>query len=122
PHRAWPVGLRLSHDGPRLGHRPRGGDEQRGRAGVRHLPGGPGRGAGPGGGDAQRVGSAAVDARALPFLGLGLSSNLDPAVEPDPWALHVAEPGLFDLVEYTPPLSLAVAQPQPRLFAVLFSP
>jgi putative ABC transport system ATP-binding protein len=45
-------------------------------AGVRHLPGGAGRGAGPGGSDAQRVGSAGVDARALPFLGLGLSSNL----------------------------------------------
>src|SRR5262249_60253744 len=119
PHRAWPVGLRLSHDGPRLGHRPRGGDEQRGRAGVRHLPGGPGRGARPGGGNAQRVGSAAVDARALPFLGPGLSRNLDPAVEPDPWALHVAEPGLFDLVEYSAPLSLEVAEREAAPFRVL---
>jgi uncharacterized protein (UPF0276 family) len=51
-----------------------------------------------------------VDARALPFLGLGLSSNLDPAVEPDPWALHAEEPGLFDLVEYSAPLSLEEAE------------
>ena len=48
--------------------------------------------------------------RALPFLGLGLSSNLDPAVEPDPWALHAAEPGLFDLVEYSAPLALEEAE------------
>ncbi|HET6983698.1 MAG TPA: hypothetical protein VFI53_16255, partial [Myxococcaceae bacterium] len=51
-----------------------------------------------------------MDARALPFLGLGLSSNLDPAVEPDPWALHAEEPGLFDLVEYSAPLSVEEAE------------
>jgi uncharacterized protein (UPF0276 family) len=62
-----------------------------------------------------------VDARALPFLGLGLSSNLDPAVEPDPWALHSAEPGLFDLVEYSAPLSLEEARRDAGLFGVLMA-
>ena len=62
-----------------------------------------------------------MDARALPFLGLGLSSNLDPAVEPDPWALHVAEPGLFDLVEYSAPLSLEVAEREAGLFGTLMA-
>jgi len=62
-----------------------------------------------------------VDARALPFLGLGLSSNLDPAVEPDPWALHAAEPGLFDLVEYSAPLSLEVAEREAGLFGTLMA-
>lgn len=57
----------------------------------------------------------------LPFLGLGLSSNLDPAVEPDPWALHAAEPGLFDLVEYSAPLSLAEAERDAGLFAALMA-
>ncbi|HET9157518.1 MAG TPA: DUF692 family protein, partial [Myxococcaceae bacterium] len=60
-----------------------------------------------------------MDARALPFLGLGLSSNLDPAVEPDPWALHAAEPGLLDVVEYSAPLSLEVAEREAGLFATL---
>jgi len=62
-----------------------------------------------------------VETRALPFLGLGLSSNLDPAVEPDPWALHAAEPGLFDLVEYSAPLSLEVAGREAGLFATLMA-
>jgi len=62
-----------------------------------------------------------VDARALPFLGLGLSSNLDPAMEPDPWALHAAEPGLFDLVEYSAPLSLEVAEREAGLFPTLMA-
>jgi len=62
-----------------------------------------------------------VDARALPFLGLGLSSNLDPAVEPDPWALHAAEPGLLDLVEYSAPLSLEVAEREAGLFGTLMA-
>ena len=62
-----------------------------------------------------------MDARALPFLGLGLSSNLDPAVEPDPWALHAAEPELFDLVEYSAPLSLEVAEREAGLFGALMA-
>jgi len=62
-----------------------------------------------------------VDARALPFLGLGLSSNLDPAVEPDPWALHAAEPELFDLVEYSAPLSLEEARRDGGLFGTLMA-
>ena len=51
-----------------------------------------------------------MEPRALPFLGLGLSSNLDPAVEPDPWALHTEEPGLLDVVEYSAPLELEEAE------------
>ena len=62
-----------------------------------------------------------MDARALPFLGLGLSSNLDPAVEPDPWALHAAEPGLFDLVEYSAPLALEEAERDAGLFRTLMA-
>ena len=62
-----------------------------------------------------------MGARALPFLGLGLSSNLDPAVERDPWALHAAEPGLFDLVEYSAPLSLEVAEREAGLFRTLMA-
>ena len=62
-----------------------------------------------------------MDARTLPFLGLGLSSNLDPAVEPDPWALHAAEPELFDLVEYSAPLSLEVAEREAGLFGRLMA-
>jgi uncharacterized protein len=60
-----------------------------------------------------------VNARALPFLGLGLSSNLDPAVEPNPWALHAAEPGLLDVVEYSAPLPLEEAEQQAGLFPAL---
>src|SRR6185295_6914977 len=120
-HRARALGLRLSDERSGLGHRPRGGDEQRGGAGVRHLPRSPRGGARPGRGDAQRVGSPPVDARALPFLGLGLSSNLDPAVEPDPWALHAAEPGLLDLVEYSAPVSLEVAEREAGLFGTLMA-
>ena len=62
-----------------------------------------------------------MDARALPFLGLGLSSNLDPAVEPNPWALHDAEPSLFDLVEYSAPLAFEEAEQQAGLFSELLA-
>ena len=62
-----------------------------------------------------------MDARALPFLGLGLSSNLDPAIEPDPWALHTADPSLFDLVEYSAPLSLQEAERTAGLFGTLMA-
>ena len=60
-----------------------------------------------------------MEPRALPFLGLGLSSNLDPAVEPDPWALHTEEPGLLDVVEYSAPLELEEAERDAGLFATL---
>ena len=62
-----------------------------------------------------------METRALPFLGLGLSSNLDPAVEPDPWALHAAEPGLLDLVEYSAPLALEEAERDAGLFGTLLA-
>ena len=62
-----------------------------------------------------------MDARTLPFLGLGLSSNLDPAVEPDPWALHAADPSALDLVEYSAPLSLEEAERTAGLFPALMA-
>jgi len=62
-----------------------------------------------------------VTTRVLPFLGLGLSSNLDPSVEPDPWALHAVEPGLFEVVEYSAPLSLAEAGRDAGLFPTLLA-
>jgi uncharacterized protein (UPF0276 family) len=42
-------------------------------------------------------------------------------VEPDPWALHAAEPGLFDLVEYSAPLSLEEARREAGLFGALMA-
>ncbi len=42
---------------------------------------------------------------ALPWLGLGLTANLDGMAPPDPWALHAQQPGLFDFVEYSAPLA-----------------
>ena len=62
-----------------------------------------------------------METRALPFLGLGLSSNLDPAVEPDPWALHAAHPGLLDLVEYSAPLPIEEAERDAGLFGTLMA-
>ena len=62
-----------------------------------------------------------METRSLPFLGLGLSSNLDPSVEPDPWALHASDPGLLDLVEYSAPLSLEQARAEAGLFPTLLA-
>jgi uncharacterized protein (UPF0276 family) len=52
---------------------------------------------------------------ALPWMGLGLSVNLDARAVPDPWALHARRPDLFDFVEYSAPLSLAEARAAPRM-------
>jgi len=46
----------------------------------------------------------------LPFLGLGLSTNLDPRVHPNPYRLIDRHPHLFDYVEYSAPLSLVAAR------------
>jgi uncharacterized protein (UPF0276 family) len=46
----------------------------------------------------------------LPFLGLGLSTNLDPRGHPNPYRLIDRHPGLFDYVEYSAPLSFAAAR------------
>jgi uncharacterized protein (UPF0276 family) len=56
----------------------------------------------------------------LPFRGLGLSSNLSLHDVPQPWALLAAEPGLFDVVEYSAPLDLERARREASLFAVLW--
>lgn len=56
----------------------------------------------------------------LPWMGLGLSTNLGPRDRPDPWRLHQAAPGLFDFVEYSAPLDLEQARLQaPRLETLL---
>src|SRR5262245_9995150 len=52
----------------------------------------------------------------LPYLGLGLSSNLDLTDRPRPYALWDASPGLFDYVEYSAPLSLEEARAEASLF------
>ena len=62
-----------------------------------------------------------METRALPFLGLGLSSNLDPAVEPDPWAMHREDPRLLDVVEYSAPLALEEARRDASLFPTLLA-
>ncbi len=56
----------------------------------------------------------------LPFRGLGLSSNLSVRDVPQPWALLAAQPGLFDVVEYSAPLELAQARLEASLFGVLW--
>lgn len=48
----------------------------------------------------------------LPWLGLGLSANLDARATPDPWQLHARHPDLFDFVEYSAPLALQQARAQ----------
>jgi len=55
----------------------------------------------------------------LPWLGLGLSANLDARAVPNPWALHARHPDLFDFVEYSAPLHLAQARAQAPLMQVL---
>jgi uncharacterized protein (UPF0276 family) len=57
----------------------------------------------------------------LPWLGLGLSTNLGPRDVPDPYRLLAEWPELFDFVEYSAPLSLAEARELPGRFATLFA-
>jgi uncharacterized protein (UPF0276 family) len=56
----------------------------------------------------------------LPFRGLGLSSNLSVHDVPQPWALLAAQPGLFDVVEYSAPLDLETARREASLFPLLW--
>ncbi|MBJ6762427.1 DUF692 family protein [Myxococcaceae bacterium JPH2] len=58
----------------------------------------------------------AADTWSLPWLGLGLSSNLSASDVPQPYRLWDASPGLFDFVEYSAPLSLEEARAQATLF------
>ncbi len=53
---------------------------------------------------------------ALPYLGLGLSSNAQVSDQPRPYALLDAHPGLFDYVEYSAPLDIAQARLEASLF------
>lgn len=46
----------------------------------------------------------------LPWMGLGLSTNLGPSDRPDPWHVHGIRPDLLDFVEYSAPLSLEEAR------------
>jgi len=63
--------------------------------------------------------SSRHSSKALPYLGLGLSTNLGEQDRPDPLALCSAEPGLFDFVEYSAPLSLEDCHRVPRFEALL---
>jgi uncharacterized protein (UPF0276 family) len=56
----------------------------------------------------------------LPFRGLGLSSNLSVHDVPQPWALFQANPGLFDVVEYSAPLDIEQTRREASLFGVLW--
>ncbi len=56
----------------------------------------------------------------LPWRGLGLSSNLAAREVPQPWALLQAQPGVFDVVEYSAPLDIAQARREASLFEVLW--
>jgi uncharacterized protein len=62
-----------------------------------------------------------VQTYTLPFLGLGLSTNLDPTVEPNPWELHREDPRLFEVVEYSAPLALEEAEKDAGLFPALLA-
>lgn len=53
----------------------------------------------------------------LPWMGLGLSSNLNARDAPHPFRLLDSEPGLFDYLEYSAPLSLAEARRDASLFS-----
>ena len=55
----------------------------------------------------------------LPYLGLGLSTNLGASDLPDPFRLIDQRPGLFDFVEYSAPLSFTQAQAEAALLPEL---
>ena len=56
----------------------------------------------------------------LPWMGLGLSTNLGPADRPDPWRIHDRSKGLFDFVEYSAPLDLETARREAARFSTLW--
>jgi len=57
----------------------------------------------------------------LPWMGLGISSNLDSGDVPHPYRLREEHPSLFDYVEYSAPLSLAEARRDASLFSELWN-
>lgn len=60
------------------------------------------------------------DRRGLPWMGLGLSSNLSARNRPHPYRLLEIAPGAFDYVEYSAPLDLDEARRSASLFATLW--
>ena len=58
--------------------------------------------------------------RELPWLGLGLSTNLSAADVPNPYRLKDARPELVDFVEYSAPLSLERAREEASLFGTMW--
>lgn len=52
----------------------------------------------------------------LPFLGLGLSSNMNAAARPRPYELLASDPGLFDYIEYSAPILIERARNEASLF------
>lgn len=62
---------------------------------------------------------AEMPSKGLPWMGLGLSSNLGPRDRPQPWKLLAESPGLFDFVEYSAPLDVAQAKAEAGLFGEL---
>lgn len=59
--------------------------------------------------------------RGLPWMGLGLGSNSSVEDVPQPYALLDAEPGLFDFVEYSAPLSFERARAEASLFETMLA-
>jgi len=55
----------------------------------------------------------------LPWMGLGLSTNLGPRDRPDPWWILDASPGAIDFVEYSAPLDPDVALAEAPRFSTL---
>ena len=55
----------------------------------------------------------------LPFLGLGLSSNMNVADVPHAYRLSDEQPGLVDFVEYSAPLAVEQARTEASLFPEL---
>ena len=56
----------------------------------------------------------------LPWMGLGLSSNLNASDVPHPYRILDQVPELFDYVEYSAPLSIAAARREASLFEELW--
>jgi uncharacterized protein (UPF0276 family) len=63
--------------------------------------------------------SASTDTVSLPWMGLGLSSNLDAGEQPNPYRVAERAPGSFDFVEYSAPLELERTQAEATLWPTL---
>lgn len=63
--------------------------------------------------------SASSDTVSLPWMGLGLSSNLDAGEQPNPYRVAERAPGSFDFVEYSAPLELERTRAEATLWPTL---